>query len=952
MWRTSARATFAALLIWGASASTSPALQHADTLERRVEAARNLSVSTQSQEALSAWTAILTELAAAGRTEDVLYAQALEKRSSARFYSGDPTHARLEADEAIAILERLGDQDRPIIAALVWRGVLGALTGDLDGGRADFERAETLIGEADPAADPLMIEIQAGLANIDRRAGRWEALAARVEPLLPGLASLEPGHIQRLTLRMSLAEAQAQTGRRTEALDNYRTAYRESLTHRGADSTFTVLAAESLGMFELTQGNDVEADRILSASLRQRRNGVGVPFELAAAKGMNGLAALSLDRPAAAEALFLDSRDGFSTVIGPTSRPVMINLRNAAAAAAAQGRHTEASRYLTEALEISRGLPGNALTVAQIQSALAVEEALIGNGDAARTLSEAALNALEARRQGDPDRIQVAIVSAWVMARDGDVETSRRTLREILPHLEADLERRLAVGGAPAPPRDLRIALGRGLETAWLTDDIETGFRIAQLLIESDASRAAVAAQARLVQRDDDLAGLLRRRQGLALTRQSLDRRYLQAVGGGASPDVASLAEEIQASDAAFRELGLLIQTRYPQAEAVLPALPLTVAEARSRLGAGEAMVMPVLSPDEVVVFVLTPTETRWSKADLSPSDIVALVARVRGSIQTGYGLRDAVDASQPMTSRPPVFDLDAGRRLRAGLLGGALSDTLSKADTLIFATGRELSRLPWAALAGSTTATAPDWLIETWAVQTAPSVRSLRADTRAEPAPERLFGIGAPTSLAFPADGGEVAAKTLPPLPGARVELRALAAAFPRSEIHMEDDASKARLIEADLTETDILVFATHGLLSGDAPGLTEPALLMASQAGAPEGAAYLTASEVALLDLDAGWVVLSACDTAAPGRPGAGGFTGLAQAFLFAGARRVMASHWPVRDDVAARMTLDVTREAAAGRTPAQALRAAMLSVLQDATVTGGSDPAVWAPFALIGS
>src|ERR1700693_4253462 len=58
------------------------------------------------------------------------------------------------------------------------------------------------------------------------------------------------------------------------------------------------------------------------------------------------------------------------------------------------------------------------------------------------------------------------------------------------------------------------------------------------------------------------------------------------------------------------------------------------------------------------------------------------------------------------------------------------------------------------------------------------------------------------------------------------------------------------------------------------------------------------LQASEVAQLKLNADWVVLSACNTAAEDRPGAEALSGLARAFFYAGARSLIVSHWPVSD------------------------------------------------------
>ena len=54
------------------------------------------------------------------------------------------------------------------------------------------------------------------------------------------------------------------------------------------------------------------------------------------------------------------------------------------------------------------------------------------------------------------------------------------------------------------------------------------------------------------------------------------------------------------------------------------------------------------------------------------------------------------------------------------------------------------------------------------------------------------------------------------------------------------------------------------------------------------------LTVSEVAQLKLNADWVVLSACNTAAGNKPGAEALSGLARAFFYAGARALRVAHW----------------------------------------------------------
>ena len=71
---------------------------------------------------------------------------------------------------------------------------------------------------------------------------------------------------------------------------------------------------------------------------------------------------------------------------------------------------------------------------------------------------------------------------------------------------------------------------------------------------------------------------------------------------------------------------------------------------------------------------------------------------------------------------------------------------------------------------------------------------------------------------------------------------------------------------------------------------GNSEPGLIMTPPLASSEGDdGYLTASEIAGLKLDADWVILSACNTAAAGAQGAEALSGLARAFIYAQARAV---------------------------------------------------------------
>jgi len=154
--------------------------------------------------------------------------------------------------------------------------------------------------------------------------------------------------------------------------------------------------------------------------------------------------------------------------------------------------------------------------------------------------------------------------------------------------------------------------------------------------------------------------------------------------------------------------------------------------------------------------------------------------------------------------------------------------------------------------------------------------------------------------------------------------------------------------------------MFATHGLVPGDLDGLTEPALALSAPAvtGLP-GDGLLTMGEILGLRLNADWVVLSACNTAAGEGAGAEAVSGLGRAFFYAGSRAVLVSNWPVETTSALTLTIDLfQRYAGTTITRAQALREAMLALIDGPglvrdgrTVVRYAHPIFWAPFSLVG-
>jgi CHAT domain-containing protein/tetratricopeptide (TPR) repeat protein len=200
-------------------------------------------------------------------------------------------------------------------------------------------------------------------------------------------------------------------------------------------------------------------------------------------------------------------------------------------------------------------------------------------------------------------------------------------------------------------------------------------------------------------------------------------------------------------------------------------------------------------------------------------------------------------------------------------------------------------------------------------------------------------------------------------PLPETADELCAVAhkAGAPDSAVFLGERATvsviKALSASGALARAKAVHFATHGLLARETAqftrGQVEPALLMtppAKEKASAEDDGLLKASDVTQLKLNADWVVMSACNTAA-GEKGGEALSGLARAFFYAGARSILVSHWYVQSEAAVEITTGAfaALEAEPGIGRDEALRRSLVSLI----AKGGAfaHPSVWAPFVLVG-
>jgi tetratricopeptide (TPR) repeat protein len=200
---------------------------------------------------------------------------------------------------------------------------------------------------------------------------------------------------------------------------------------------------------------------------------------------------------------------------------------------------------------------------------------------------------------------------------------------------------------------------------------------------------------------------------------------------------------------------------------------------------------------------------------------------------------------------------------------------------------------------------------------------------------------------------------RTQTPLPETADELCAVARDLHAdvSAVRLGERATEAEIKglsrSRELARYRVLHFATHGAMAGDLDKDREPGLILTPpNMASAEDDGYLSASEIAGLKLDADWVILSACNTAAGGATNAEALSGLARAFIYAGTRALLVSHWAVYSDATVKLVTKAAAEIAgdAGVGRAEAMRRAMAALI----VAGSpieAHPSYWAPFVVVG-
>ena len=353
-------------------------------------------------------------------------------------------------------------------------------------------------------------------------------------------------------------------------------------------------------------------------------------------------------------------------------------------------------------------------------------------------------------------------------------------------------------------------------------------------------------------------------------------------------------------------------------------------------------------------------------RTTLNASDLRDLGLKLRASLNFN-GTSNITDL--------PKFDLDLSFKIFRELFSDVLNDFKNIKDLIVIPTW-PISNLPLAVLVSDDPAKTDygydkqSWLGLEKNISYLPSVSDLKMLEKSNNTElfASLIGFGDPElgqknnnlrGIKFVNIEDDELSKSyqldlLPSLPSTAEELQAIKNIFSdgKSEIYTQENATEDAIKSKDLSNYNVLLFATHGVIADEWEFLDEAALVMTppKNTNTANNDGLLTTSEIRKLNLNADLVVLSACNTASGDNQSDEGLSGLASAFIFAGAKSIMASHWSVESNTTKQLitTFFENLKTSSKMTRSEAMRLSMKKLFSDHRY---KHPIFWAPFILVG-
>lgn len=343
------------------------------------------------------------------------------------------------------------------------------------------------------------------------------------------------------------------------------------------------------------------------------------------------------------------------------------------------------------------------------------------------------------------------------------------------------------------------------------------------------------------------------------------------------------------------------IKSRNPDFEQLLNVRASDLAALQSIIPPGALLVEYYPSKDSLYIFKITSSSFLIKKVDIEREKLYESIR----------ALRDRV------TGR---MELDRERSALYDLLVKPIED--SREESVIIVPGGLLWYLPFEIL-GSRSG---EYLLEKKRISylSSANVLSMVQQKKGDRASAMsLLAVGAPP--------GE-------DLPCTQKEISGILSIFPESKILEGKSATRVNFLK-EVPGRNLIHIASHSALNRE--NINDSFIQLA------EGRLYL--GEIYGIPLEpSSLVILSSCESMLGEENPGGEFASLASAFTTAGATSVIASEWKVQDEATCRLFVEFYRNLKAGKSKAEALRLAKMSLLGN---PASSHPFYWGGFVLMG-
>jgi CHAT domain-containing protein len=455
-------------------------------------------------------------------------------------------------------------------------------------------------------------------------------------------------------------------------------------------------------------------------------------------------------------------------------------------------------------------------------------------------------------------------------------------------------------------------------------DATDLAFALAEHRFSGVSASALLGGSAKLAAIDPELRDLVEREQALKASVETKRKIQSNDANDSSSSDqtpaqriqnqrnlFADAEQQLTAEEAKLQALHLQITQRFPIYEELSnPKIP-TAKKLASQLKPNEAYVALYSGTQAGAAMVVDASgKITLRKVQQNAAELRDVVGQMRAPF-------DAVRV--PTTSGNWAgFNPQAAHALYQKWLE-PLAAELKDVQTIHIATDGFLANVPWEAtlMEPATSLSNAHWTGDKWSMVRTPGAASvvLNRLVASRIASKSFIAFADPRFSKTLVSKGLVSANTvrstftralddsfeysqINALPETLEEAHAAARALgadPITDVVSGAAATRSRVLSEPLMDRQLIEFATHGVLPGQIPGLTKPALAMAYE-GEGTKDSLLTVDDIVGLKLNADWILLSACNTGLTEVGSTESLSAMSRAFFAAGAKSVLATQWAV--------------------------------------------------------